>query len=286
MNENETILESYRRRINLMIVYICQHLDENPNLETLASAAGFSPYHFHRIAKAFLGETIGNFIVRKRVETAARLLKDTDLTVCEIAYKVGYDVPSSLSKAFKLFYGISPNDFRNNKNNLIMKEVKINPALQLEERIEVLNPKKAISYSLQGKDYLTLDYNGAWKVLMAYAGKMKINPAKAEYISIYYDDPCDELSATMHADVCLVTDRPLEPSENLQVKEIAGGRYAIYRYKGTYQQLGSVYDTIFGKYIPEGGYKPDARPLFEKYLNDPATTKPENLLTEIYVPIE
>lgn len=89
---SETILESYRRRINCMVDYICQHLDENPNLETLASAAGFSPYHFHRIAKAFLGETIGNFIVRKRIEAAARLLKGTDFSISDIAYRVGHKI--------------------------------------------------------------------------------------------------------------------------------------------------------------------------------------------------
>lgn len=286
MNENETILESYRRRINGMIAYIYQHLDENPSLETLACAAGFSPYHFHRIAKAFLGETIGSFIVRKRVETAARMLRESDLPIGEIAYKVGYDVPSSLSKAFKLFYGVSPNDFRNNKNVLVMKEVKINPTLKLEERIEVLDTKKAICYSLEGGNYMTLDYGKAWKTIMTYAMKMEIDPSKAEYISIYYDDPCSGESSKMRADVCLVAAGQFEPTGDLKMIDIAGGRYAVYLYKGTYQQLGSVYDTIFGKYIPEGNYKPDARPLFEKYLNDPATTKPENLLTEIYVPIE
>jgi AraC family transcriptional regulator len=46
-----------------------------------------------------------------------------------------------------------------------------------------------------------------------------------------------------------------------------------------------VYDTIFGKYIPDGGYQLDERPVFEMYLNDPECTKPEELQTEIYVPI-
>ena len=283
-NENVTTLSNYYKRINRMVIYINGHLDENPSLETLASAAGFSPYHFHRIAKAFLGETIGNFIVRKRVETAARLLKETDSSISEIAYKVGYDVPSSLSKAFKLFYGVSPNEFRNNKNNLVMKEVKINPALKLVERIEVLNPKKCISYSLHG-DYLTCDYEKAWSVIMGYVARKGINPAKAEYLTVYYDDPCVTEAEKQRADVCLATEEAIEPSQDLNIMEIAGGKYAIYLYKGTYKQLGSVYDTICGKYIPEGNYELDARPIFEKYLNDPATTKPEELLTEIYMPI-
>lgn len=284
MNDKKTTLSSYQKRINRMVIYITEHLDENPSLETLSEEAGFSPYHFHRIAKAFLGETIGNFIVRKRVETAARLLKETDLPVSEIAYQVGYDVPSSLSKAFKLFYGMTPNEYRKNKINLIMEDVKHNPTLKLEERVEVIKPKKAICFSMCG-DYLTCDYPKGFALLMEYAAKKKLNLAGAEFLAIYYDDPCVTESGKQHADVCLATSEPLEATDSLKVKEIAGGKYAIYLYKGTYKKLGSVYDTVFRKYIPEGNFEVDDRPIFEVYLNDAAVTKPEDLLTELYIPV-
>ncbi|MDR3226182.1 MAG: helix-turn-helix transcriptional regulator [Prevotellaceae bacterium] len=67
--------------------------------------------------KAYLGEAVGTFIVRMRVETAAKLLRYTNMSISDIAYQVGYDVPSSLSKTFKMFYNISPNEYRNNKKN-------------------------------------------------------------------------------------------------------------------------------------------------------------------------
>lgn len=267
-----------------MVEYICNHLDENPDLKTLAEAANFSPYHFHRIAKAFLGETIGNFIVRKRVETAARLLRYSDMPICQIAYSVGYDEPASLSKAFKLFYGITPNDFRNNKTELKMKRMNINQDLELNERIEIIEPKNALCYSLLG-DYLTCDYARAWASINAYADAEKLDLSNAEFITVYYDDPDITDPQKQRADVCLVSKQTLKSTADLLVKQIEGGKYAIYLYKGTYQKLGMVYDTIYGKYIPEGGYQLDERPMFERYLNDPETTKPEDLMTEIYVPI-
>jgi AraC-like DNA-binding protein len=49
--------------------------------------------------KAFLGEPLGAYILRVRLETAARLLRYSDLTVEQIAYSIGYEVPSSLSKS-------------------------------------------------------------------------------------------------------------------------------------------------------------------------------------------
>ena len=104
-----------------MVEYINNHLGEDIDLNKLAEISGFSRWHFHRIFAEFLGEPVGTFIVRMRVETAARLLRYTEIPVKEIAYKVGYDVPSSLSKVFRQFYGISPNEYRNNKDYVIME---------------------------------------------------------------------------------------------------------------------------------------------------------------------
>jgi len=282
--QNKPTIVDYRMRIGRMVEYISNHLDENPDLKTLAEAAGVSPYHFHRIAKAFLGETIGNFIVRKRVETAARLLRYTDLPVCQIAYGVGYEEPASLTKAFKLFFGITPNEFRNDKKEITMKQLNINPDLELKERIEIREPKNGICYGLKG-DYHTCDYEKAWKTLNEFATAEKIDMGQVEYLTIYYDDPDVTESDKQRADVCMVPNKECVPTGELRLKQIPGGRYAIYLYKGTYQKLGMVYDTIYGKYIPEGGYQLDARPMFERYLNDPEETRPEDLLTEIYVPI-
>ena len=71
--------------------------------------------------KAFLGEPIGTFIVRTRTEAAARLLRYSDIPIADIAYRIGYSSPSSLSKVFRQFYGISPLEYRNNKNFVIRK---------------------------------------------------------------------------------------------------------------------------------------------------------------------
>ena len=101
MQQRPSTTEEYQRKMNIIVEYIYNHLSETIDLDILAEMSGFSPWHFHRIVKAFLGENIGAFIVRMRVETAARLLRYSDMSVQEISWRVGYDVPSSLSKAFK-----------------------------------------------------------------------------------------------------------------------------------------------------------------------------------------
>ena len=85
MEQKLTTKEEYLKRINVIVEYINNHLDENIDLGMLAEMSGFSPWHFHRIVRAFLGEPVGAFITRVRVETAARLLRYSDLSVQDLS---------------------------------------------------------------------------------------------------------------------------------------------------------------------------------------------------------
>ncbi len=307
MQQKLSTREEYSKRINDVIEYINNHLSEEMSLDTLAGISNFSTYHFHRIMRAVLGEPVGAFITRMRVETAARLLRYSDTPIQEIAYKVGYDVPSSLSKAFKTFYGISPNDYRNNKTYSIMKPIQINPDLKLEQRIVDLQATQVIYIYLQG-DYNNNDYGLAWSKLWGHIhslglfteqmGQVCNNTPKSnvlqkmydelgiKHICIYHDDPKVTEGDKQRTDVCLSINAKMEPKGEIGVKEIEGGKYVAFLYKGPYNNLGSVYDTIYGKAIFEFKHQLASRPGFEIYLNDPECTKPEELMTEIYVPIE
>jgi len=67
----------YEQRINAVIAYAREHLDDDLSLETLAHVAGFSPFHFHRVFKALTDETISDMVLRLRLERATALLRAT-----------------------------------------------------------------------------------------------------------------------------------------------------------------------------------------------------------------
>lgn len=285
MQPKKTTLEEYHRRINLLIEYINNHLDETIDLSLLAEKSGFSRWHFHRIVGAFLGEPIGAFIVRMRIETAARLLRYTNLPVKEIAYKVGYGMPSSLSKTFRQFYGISPNEYRTNKEYVIMQPTRILPDLQLQAEIKEI-PVQQVAYIRLTGSYQSIDYLGTWRRLMHYLEEQNIRPTDFSPICVYHDDPKVTAPDKLRTDICAVcTDSPL-PQGEMGVKQIKGGRSAVFLYRGPYQNLQAVYDTIYGKLLPEMGCMLRDEPGAERYLNCPLDTKPEDLLTEIYIPVE
>mgnify|MGYP000872145088 CR=1 FL=1 len=286
MQQRPTTKEEYLKQINIVIEYINNHIDESIELKTLADISCFSPFHFQRITKAFLGESIGAFVIRTRVETAARLIRYTELPIQDIAYRVGYDVPSSLSKVFKQFYGISPIEYRNNKNFVIMKAQQLNPDLKIKKpKVVTLESKQAIYISLQGA-YSGLNFGGAWQQLWAYVKECKLFSAGMEHICIYHNDPKVTEESKLRTDVCLVIRKKAEAKGEIGVKEIKSGNYLVVHYQGSYDSLGVVYDRIYSKFIPEGSYQLRDSFCFEKYLNSPENTAPEKLKTEIYVPIE
>ena len=274
----------YVQRINKVVAYINNHLDETLELKTLANEAALSDFHFHRIFKALKGEAIGGYITRLRLEATARLLRYTALTIEEIAFNIGYETPASLSKAFKKQYGISPTEYRTNKDTYIMKKEIINPDLALKApKIVTLEPKNLIYVALTGA-YGSLDYGKAYQQLWAVIKAQKLFTKGIESICISYDDPKITEGSLQRSDVCLAIHKPATPQEEVSCKTLAGGKYAVFFYQGSYENLSQVYDTAV-RWVIDHQYTLREEPFFEKYLNDARRTPKEKLKTEIYIPI-
>jgi AraC family transcriptional regulator len=137
-------------------------------------------------------------------------------------------------------------------------------------------------------------YGGeAWEVLMGFAYKQKIKYKKnlmgkdAIMIGIGHDNPSITETSELRCDACISwDDKTVKPSGEILSKTIAGGTYTMFLHKGSYEGLKKIYSDI-GDWIVSNGVDLRDEPMFEKYLNrDPRRTKPENLRTEIYIPIK
>lgn len=286
MKQRTSTREEYQKQINIIIEYINNHLHETIDLSKLSEISNFSPFHFHRITRAFLGEPIGAYIVRMKVETAARLLRYTDLPVSDIAYRIGYDTPSSLSKAFKNQYNISPIDYRNNQEYIIMRPEKKDLSLNIKRAKTIELPiRKAIYIKLFG-EYSTLDFSGSWQRLWQFVKENKLYSAGVEHVAIYYDDPKVTEKDKLRTDICLVINKEAKPKGEIGMKELKGGKFAMFLYQGSYKNLDAVYDTIHSELLPKEGLVLRNDLGFEKYLNHPDKTEEDKLKTEIYIPIE
>lgn len=82
------------------------------DIGTVASAAGFSRYHFVRSFSDAFGETPGAYLSRRRIERAKDLLRSANLTVTEVCLLVGFSSLGSFSSRFRDLVGCSPSDYR------------------------------------------------------------------------------------------------------------------------------------------------------------------------------
>lgn len=103
------------RLVRITKEYINSHLSENISLDRISKEVYVSPYYISKLFKRVTGENISEYIMRKRVDYAKKLLLTTDLSIKEVMYKVGYTAEPYFYHLFKKLTGVSPTQFRNNR---------------------------------------------------------------------------------------------------------------------------------------------------------------------------
>ena len=103
-----------REKINAAYEIISQQIQSPPNLTTLAKLVGINEYKLKRGFKETFNTTVYGYIRQRRLELAAKYLRDTQKTAAEISTILGYSSPQHFNTAFKNFFGRTPADIRKN----------------------------------------------------------------------------------------------------------------------------------------------------------------------------
>jgi len=105
--ENNTVI-----RIETVIDYIESHLDQRLSLDSVAEAVHYSKYHLHRMFLDTAGMTIHDYVQRRQLTEAAKLLVFSGKPVIEIAFICGYESQQAFSSAFRAMYKLPPAQYR------------------------------------------------------------------------------------------------------------------------------------------------------------------------------
>ena len=285
--------QDYHERIVRTLVYIQEHLDDALELEQVASVAAFSSFHFHRVFRGLVGETLKEYVRRLRLERAARNLKQLDEPIIETALQAGFETHESFTRAFGDMFGIPPSAYRTahrpapeSASGTHLGDVSGYhppdygdlPPVEVKE----LPPMRLVFLRHVGP------YNqvgATWGRLMAWAGMRGLLGPNMKLIGIVHDDPDMTPPDKVRYDAAVTVSRPVQPEGEFGVMELAGGAYAVVLHKGPYEKLGRTYQCVYGGWLPKSGYHLRDVPAFEQYLNSPRDTKPEDLLTLIHVPL-
>jgi AraC family transcriptional regulator len=286
-NVRPDTLHDYHERLNRVLVYIDRHRSEVLSLDRLAAIACLSPCHFHRIFRAMVGEPLGQYVQRIRLETAAVHLQTSTRSVLDIALDAGYESAAAFTRAFEQRFGLAPTECRaSHRLELQVRAVQLqqsNTANMITPEIRQ-RPATHVAFVRHTGPYASV--GAAWQKIYSFAGSRQLLGPKTSYIGIGHDDPKLTASEQLRYDACITLDRELPPAGEVGVQTIPGGRYAVFFHSGPYENFSTTYDAIFRDWLPNSREQLRNQPAFELYLNTPDNTAPADLRTEIWVPLE
>lgn len=287
----------HQERILRVLVHIQSHLDEELSLDELARQAAFSPFHFHRVFRGLVGEPLGEHVRRLRLERAASELRRGERSVTELALDAGYESLEAFTRAFRGRFAVTPSTFREEHRAVPVPEGLVpyvagdgEPVLpprpeggpKMDVRIESVPARKVVFMRHVGPYG---EVGATWQKLMGWAFPKGLVSGVPVTLGICHDDPNVTDPSKIRYDACLVVDRDVEVSGDVGLQEIPGGEYAVTTHEGPYEKLDGVWQGLLVDWLPASGREAAKTPCFEVYRNNPQTTPPEKLLTDVHVPL-
>lgn len=269
-----------------VLTHIDRHLDQPLELNELAEVAHFSPYHFHRLFAAWMGERLGDYLRRRRLEVAALRLETQPRTpVLEVALGVGFGSAEAFARAFKLRFGSSPSAWRaqqvsqrrNSNPDQVNRKIDQASTTPSDDHRVFRNPHQAETMNVKITDWQPvpvayLRHLGPYGESLGVFWMNTVYPWMATNqllgrarFGISHDDPSVTAPAQCRYDAAVAVAPDFTPTGGALKTVIPGGKYATLSFKGGSEQIGAAWDALLRDWLPSSGMQLDARPSFEHY---------------------
>lgn len=283
MSENE-IWAAYEKRLLRVSAYIYEHLDEDLDLDRLSDIACLSAHHWHRVYRAVHNETLAMTVRRLRLHRAAGDLVRSDRSVRDIAARWGYPNLQSFTRAFAAAYGMPPARYRRNGPHRAFEPEHGKETFRMYDiAIRTIPEQTLLSVPHTGS------YMGIGKAFEALYGALysrNIFTPDMRMIGLFLDDPDLVPEDKLRSYACVTADADVPADAPLERRTLAGGDYAVLRHKGPYADMGAAYRWLYATWLPASGRSIRDEVMFEAYLNNPRDVPPNELITEICLPLQ
>lgn len=276
----------YQERLSRVTAYIHDHLAEELDLNRLADMAHLSPFHWHRVYQALYGETLAATVRRLRLHRGTGYLANTPLAVAQVARKCGYPNAQSFTRAFTALYGISPTRYRTEGPHAAFRQSMAVQGLVGQAGYAV-DVRHVPAVRLAG-----IPHRGPYMQVgrafeMAYTRMAAQGLARPDmrWMAVYFDDPFAVPEAQLHSCAGLSLPADCTAQAPLESFTLGGGLCAVLRHQGPYATMQSAYQWLYGQWLVQSGWEVANSPVFEEYLNNPRDTPPDQLLSDIYLPL-
>lgn len=284
----------YKKRILKAITFIEANLNKSLSLDSVASHSHFSPFHFHRVFKGVMNETLNDFIVRRRLEFAInKLVTQNDLSITTIAFENGFSSSANFAKAVNQHFGHSPSQIRKGKSITSSKVGKL-----LSKYGKAFNPVDLYPYNLNQQSdkanlvgftmnvqlkicsqqsICKLASDGGyqpealfktWDMITSWGEARGVEISVQQRIAQCYDNPAITPVEKCRYEATIAIDDEVKVNLPFERSILPGGTYAILYVKGDTQDVAKAQMGLFSHWLPYSGYEPDSFPMMERYLND------------------
>lgn len=298
----------YESRMHRVLEHIDKQLDQPLDLSTLAGLAHFSPFHFHRLFSAWMGETPGDYLRRRRIELAAmRLIAQPRVPVLHIALSVGFGSAEAFARAFRSRFGCPPSSWRaqqaerrrpdSNPGQVERKQGQASAAILANHGASRKHePEASMKVKLidrQATDVVYLRHLGPYGEPVSLFWQNTVYPwmltngllGQVRY-GISHDDPGITAPEKCRYDACIEVPAQFVASGKAFKTTIAGGRYAVLGFKGPIAEVERAWTALLRDWLPSSGLQLDARPCFEHYPKGSAFDAKSGIFDcEICVPV-
>ncbi|MES2627272.1 MAG: AraC family transcriptional regulator [Pseudomonadota bacterium] len=287
MKQSET--SRYARRINKVIAYILQHLDDELDLEKLGKVANFSAFHFHRQFTSYTGITVFRLVQLLRLQRASmQLVFNPKASVTDIALEAGFANAESFTRAFRKAQGQTPSAFRKEPQwqgwqvgTLIKKTVEYSPM-----QVDLVDFPETSVAALEhhGPERLALQTSLKF---IEWRKEYGIKPDQGSTYGLHYKDYHITPPEEYRMDICVSVTAPVPPNAYGVInKVIPAGRCARVRHLGSRHDMSASVGWLFGQWLPASGEKLRDYPAIFHYVNVGPGIKNNDMITDIYLPLE
>ena len=273
----DEVFDRWRSRFERAASLLSGRLDDPPSLAELASAAAVSPFHFHRIWRALTRETVGQTVLRLRLEASQELLLVKDTSVTETATALGFGTPQSFARAFRRHTGLTPSEHRNSQPSVADMDTR-DMKVSIDRRGEIM----VVGLRREGKPYTNL--NATFGQVWTWAEATDILKDLQGIYGIPLDDPASVPDDQLRYDACLALGVTSAPKP-FRVLRLPAGEYARLRHFGSYDGLEVATQYVVGEWLLSSGREPADFAVFHNFLNDPDQTPVHQLMTDVLLPL-
>lgn len=278
----------YSENVQRSINYIEQHIKDEIDINLVVKESGYSITHFYRIFQALTGESLKDYIRKRKLSDAAIELKTSGRRLIDIAFDYGFNSQEVFTRAFSKLFLTTPGRYRLNNAKMILYEKAnayqkmlansgnyIEPKIILDREFKVVGLRKAVKPGDIAIRYLWEEFS-IRKLEISNA----VLPAASLGICEYMPNITDEDEFDYLAGV-EVTDFQSIP-DGMVTKLIPKSKYAVFTHQGPIRGLKATYQSIYGVWLPNSDYELAELDTIELY--DPKPGCPEDTL-DIYIPI-